>query len=316
MSASDPSASPAPTVSVASYWVAGVLFAIAGILGFSLRPILIRLSYELGADPITLLALRMVFSLPFFLAVALWTRRGSAERRRLSGREFAAVAGLGLLGYYLASFLDFLGLQYVSAALGRLLIFLYPTFVVMLSALFLKRPPNPRELVALAVTYGGVALVLSEQAGGPSGNLLLGAALVIGSAAAYAVYLVAGSQVVLRTGSLRFTAYAMTVASLACIAQFLILKPLSALDLPIEVYVLAFVMATVSTVVPVFLTSEALRRIGANHVAMLGALGPVSTIVLGHLGLDEVMTLPQLAGAVLVVGGVLVVSLKPRSRAG
>jgi drug/metabolite transporter (DMT)-like permease len=175
---------------------------------------------------------------------------------------------------------------------------------------FLHTRPRARELVALGVTYSGVALVMANAAQGANRDLALGAALCFASAAGYAVYLVAGSQVVQRVGSMRFTAYAMTVASGFCILQFLLLRPLSALAMPGQVYGLAIAMALVSTVLPVFITTEALRRIGANQVALFGALGPVTTLFFGWMGLDEVMTPVQLAGAALVLGGVALVTLR------
>lgn len=296
-------------MSAASYRAAGVAMAIAGVVCFSLRPIFIKLAYGIVVDPITLLALRMVFSLPFFLAAAAWVGR---DRRRapLVGSDAWAIVLLGFVGYYFSSFADFLGLQHVSSGLGRLILFVYPTLVVILSLVFLHKRPSAREVVALGVTYSGIALVMSNAVGGANANLALGVALCFASAAGYAVYLVASSRVVPRVGSIRFTAYAMSVASAFCILQFLLLRPLSALDLPREVYGLAVAMALVSTVLPVFITSEALRRIGANQVALYGALGPVTTIFFGWTGLDEIMTPVQLAGAALVLGGVLLVTFK------
>ena len=211
----------------------------------------------------------------------------------------------------MASFVDFLGLQYVSAGLGRLILFLYPTVVVVLTIVFLHKRPSIREIVALVLTYSGIALVMSTLLGDGNANLPLGAAFCFASATGYAVYLVAGSQVVQRVGSIRFTAYATTVASIFCIAQFFLFRPLSALALPPPVYGIAIAMAIFSTVLPVFITSEALRRIGANQVALVGALGPVTTIFFGWIGLDETMTPVQLAGAALVLGGVMLVTLRP-----
>jgi drug/metabolite transporter (DMT)-like permease len=264
------------------WFAAGLLLAIGGVVFFSLRPIFIKLAYAYVTDPVTLLALRMVFSVPFFIAAALWVRSGS-EHRPLAGREFAAVVGLGILSYYGASFLDFLALQYIPAGLGRLLLFTYPT----------------------------IALVFAQSLGGDHRNFWLGAGLAFASSVCYALYLVAGAEVITRVGSVRFTAYAMTAASIACLLQFFLLRPIGALDLPAPVYGYALAMAVLSTAVPVFMTSEALRRVGANTVAIIGALGPVTTIVLGWLGLEEVMTPLQLAGSGLVLVGVVVISLKP-----
>lgn len=295
-----------------SYRAWGIVLALVGVLAFSVRPILIKLAYAYVTDPVTLIALRMVFSLPFFLAMALWARRDRA-RAPLARRDWWAVFFLGFLGYYLASFLDFLGLQYVSAGIGRLTLFLYPTITVLLSALFLGKYVSRRDIVALVICYAGLALVLSKGFAGENRNLMLGALLIFGSAVCYAVYLVSSSQVVARIGSVRFTAYATGVASLLCIAQFLLLRPLSALQLPPQVYGLAIAMALGCTVLPVFVTAEALRRIGANQVAIIGAAGPVTTIFLGWVGLEERMTLLQIAGAVLVLGGVMLVTIRHRT---
>lgn len=295
-----------------AYWISGLLLATAGVLAFSVRPVIIKLAYGYGVDAITLLMLRMLFSLPFFLAVAVWSggRRGGAP---MTGRTLAATLALGITSYYVASFLDFLGLQYVSAGIGRLLLFLYPTIVVVLSALFLGKPIRGREVASLVISYIGVALVLSSEWGHGGSDIALGAALVFGGAVCYAIYLVAGSRLVERVGSMRFTAYGMTAASVCCIAQFVALRPFSALDLPWQVYALSVLMAVACTVLPVFMTAEALRRVGANTVALLGALGPVSAAALGALILGEAVTPAQAAGAVLVMVGVLLISLRRKA---
>lgn len=299
-----------------AYALTGMAFAAGAVACFSLRPVLVKLSYAYIADPVTLLALRMLFASPFFLAVGIWSARRDAASAPIGLADGAQIAGLGFCGYYLASFLDYLGLQYISAGLGRLLLFVYPTVVVVLSAVFLRKPVRRRELWSLALTYGGIALVVSPAisiAGREAGQTAYGAALVFGSAVLFAVYLTFGSRVILRVGSLRFNAWAMLAASFCCIAQFLALRPLDTLRaVPWPAYGLSLTIALASTVVPTFLSAEALRRIGANRVALLGALGPVSTVVLGLLaGVDEAMTPAQLAGAALVLAGVLVVTLKP-----
>jgi drug/metabolite transporter (DMT)-like permease len=297
-----------------SYLLAGLLLAVGGVVFFSLRPIFIKLAYAWVTDPVTLLALRMVFSVPFFIAAAVWVR-SATEHRPLATHELAAVAALGILSYYGASFLDFLALQYIPAGLGRLLLFTYPTIVVILSAALLRKRATAREVAALVLTYAGLALVFAHSLEGEQKSFWLGAALAFASSICYALYLVAGAEVITRVGSVRFTAYAMSAASAACILQFLLLRPLSALDVPAPVYGYAIAMAVVSTAVPVFMTSEALRRVGANTVAIIGALGPVTTIAFGWLGLEEVMTPLQLAGSALVLVGVVVISLRPAAPA-
>jgi drug/metabolite transporter (DMT)-like permease len=293
-----------------SYRAWGIAFALIGVLAFSFRPILIKLAYAAHPiSPTTLFFLRMVISLPFFLATAWWLRGAGT---RLTNRDWAAVAGLGLLGYYFASFLDFLGLQYVGAGVGRLILFLYPTLVLALSFVFLRRRPTARQVTALILTYAGVALVVSDQVGAtPEGKMFLfGVLLVFASALFYAAYLVAGGQIMQRVGSMRFTAYSMMAAAVPAVLQFLALEGPASLDLPGPVWLYAVLIGTFCTVLPVFLQAEALRRIGATEFALVGAVSPVSVAVMSGLGLGEPFGLPQVLGAALVIGGVLLVSLK------
>jgi drug/metabolite transporter (DMT)-like permease len=297
-------------LSSTGYRAWGIAFALAGVIAFSFRPILIKLAYAAyPVGPVTLLFLRMAIALPFFAAIAWWLR---AREPRLNVRDWAGIAGLGFIGYYMASFLDFLGLQWVGAGLGRLILFLYPTLVVLLSLVFLDRRPTRRQLAALAISYLGIALVVSNRFGGhgEGGLFLLGVALVFGSSLCYAIYLVAGSQMVQRVGSMRFTAYTMIIATLPAVAQFFVLEPTSSLELPAAVWWYAIVMATFSTVLPVFLVAEALKRIGANHFALIGAVGPVTTALAGAIGLEEQLNWLQAAGGALVIFGVLLVSMK------
>jgi len=296
-------------LSASSYRAWGMLFALAGTISFAFRPVLIKLGY--AAHPVsatTLLFLRMTLSLPFFAAMA-WSMRGAAPIAR---RDWLGIAALGFLGYYAASLLDFLGLQYIPAGLGRLIMFLYPTIVVILSAVFLSKRPTRREVSALAITYAGIALVLSQQvqASPETRMFLFGALLVFSSATCYAVYLVAGSQLVRRVGSLRFTAYTMIVSTLPAVVQFALLESPAALELPRILWWYVILLAIACTVVPVLLVAEALKRIGANHFALIGALGPVTTVLADFALLEGSLTAVQLAGGALVILGVLLVSLK------
>lgn len=293
----------------ASGAAAGFWLAALGAIGFSFKAILIKLAYPYGVDAVTLLALRMLFSLPAFLFVA-W-REGVASRHPpLSRRDGAAVALLGVAGYYGASFLDFLGLQYISAGLERLILFVYPTLVVLISMLFLGKPISVREAAALALSYAGIALAFVHDAAADPGNpdLWLGAGLVFASSLAYAAYLIGNGQLGGRMGAGRFTAYALIWASAACILQFLLTRPLSALALPWQVYALSIAMAVFCTVAPVFMMSAAIRRIGAGRTGLISAIGPMATIFLGWLILEERLSLLQLGGALLVMAGVLLVS--------
>ncbi len=287
----------------------GVACAILGSIAFSGKTIIIKLAYQHGVEVWTLLALRMLFSLPFFLAMAWWA--GAAT---LTRRDWLAVIALGFIGYYVGSYLDFAGLQYISAGMGRLILYLYPTVVVIMSAVFLKQPIRKRHVLSLLLSYSGIALVFNAEIklGADLNLMLLGAGLVFASAIAYAIYLIAGSRYVQKMGSMRYTAYAATSASFFVIAHFMALRGPSQLAVSNEVYLLVLIMAIFTTVMPLWLMAEGLKRIGANQVALVGCIGPLSTMVFGQIFLGEQITVIQLLGAGLVLAGVLIISLKPQ----
>jgi drug/metabolite transporter (DMT)-like permease len=299
----------------------GLFLAAAGSILFSARSILIKLAYEYHVDPVTFLTLRMVFALPFFIAAAVWTQRGGAnhatgaKKPRLARRDFAAIIGLGLMGYYFASYIDFVALQHISAALARLIMFLNPTITLIILALFYARRIVGREVAAMLVCYAGIALCLLHdvQAGRGAGETVLGSLLSFGSAFCYALYLIFSNKLIARIGSLAFTAYAMTVSSVAVIIHFLIANSLAALNLPWQVYAYGAGMAVFCTVLPVFMVSEANRRIGPAHVGILSSTGPVATLVMGMLILGETISISQVAGMVLVLVGVWFISQKPKT---
>lgn len=287
----------------------GAVFAFVAAIGFSAKAVLVKLAYIDAVDPVTLLALRMAFSLPFFLVVAAMENR-NRHSRALTARDRFAVAGLGLIGYYLASYLDFLGLQYISAGLERLILFLYPTMVVLISALVFKHSVGRTAWLALLVSYAGIALVYLHDMRVLQNDATLGSILVFGSALAYAVYLVGAGHTIARIGATRFTAYVLTVACIACLVQFAVTRHVADLKLPYRVYGLGIAMAVFSTVLPAFLLAGAMRRIGSMHTSMIGSIGPVSTIYLAYLFLGEQMSAEQITGSILVLSGVLMISLK------
>ncbi len=291
----------------------GPLCAVLGVLGFSFKAILIKLAYAWHpVDAVTLLALRMLFSAPFFVAMAWWSgRRPSAQA--ITRRDWRALVWLGFIGYYLASLLDFMGLVHITAALERLVLFLYPTLVVLLSAMLRGRAITRRAVVALALSYAGIAFVFVHdlRLGGDTAALWTGGALVFGSAFAYALYLVDAGDVIARMGSLRFIAWAMLVSSAFVLVQFALTRDLALLRVPASIYGLSLAMAVFSTVLPTWLIAEAIRRLGANTASLIGSLGPVFTIGLGALMLGEAVHAIQLFGAALVLLGVALVTLQP-----
>ncbi|MPS47654.1 DMT family transporter [Methylobacillus sp.] len=287
----------------------GVLFALVSAIGFSAKAIFVKLAYVEPVDAVTLLALRMAFSVPFFIVAMFYGQEKVVAMQR---RDWLAVLVLGFIGYYLASFLDFLGLQYISAGLERLILFLYPTMVVLISALLFRERIGRTVMVALLLSYAGIVLVFVHDFSMSGDGLFLGGGLVFASAFAYAVYLVGAGHTIARIGAMRFTAYAMTVACLACIAQFLLTHPLDALRQSGRVYVLTANMALFSTVLPAFALAAAMKRIGSMQTSMIGALGPVATIYLAYVFLGEQLSLIQFLGSVLVLVGVMMISLRKK----
>ncbi len=279
----------------------GLLLAGAGSIAFSGKAIIVKLAYRHGVDAVTLIMYRMLFALPLFLALAWWAGRGKPA---LTRRDLFAVAGLGFSGYYLASYLDFAGLQYISASLERLILYLNPTLVLLLGVLFFGQRVRPRQLLALAISYAGVLLVFGHELEFSGAHAGLGAALVFGSAVSYAVYLAASGNEVKRLGALRLTGWATSVACGLCIAQFLLLRPLSAAVVAPEVLWLSLLNATLCTFAPVLMVMLAIERVGATVTAQTGMIGPVSTLLLGVLILGEPFNAWIAAGTMAVLAGV------------
>jgi len=286
--------------------VTGTVFVFLGAAGFSTKSVLAKFAYMHGADALTVLALRMAFAMPFFIVMAAWGE--FCVEQRVSRRDFALIAMLGFIGYYLSSYLDFVGLEYVSAGLERLILFLYPTVVVLLSCAIAGRRVTKQEAFALALCYGGAALAFFHETKVEGSNMPLGAGLIAACTVTYAFYLVLGADVVKRAGAARFSAYAMIVASVAVLAHFYIARGATSLHAPVEVLEISLVMALVATVFPVFMMSEGLRRIGASKAAIVSSAGPVITIAMAYAMLNEPVSAPQIGGTALIILGVLAVS--------
>ncbi len=283
----------------------GLLLAILGAIAFSGKAIIVKLAYRHGVDAVTLIMYRMLFALPIFLVMAVWASRG---RPPLTRADWWGVAGLGLTGYYLASFLDFWGLQYVSASLERLILYLNPTLVLLLGWAVFGKPIRRTQAVAMAVSYAGVLLVFGHEATLAGPDAVLGSLLVFLSAISYALYLVYSGQMVQRLGSLRLVGLATSVACGLCLLQFVLLRPLSAALVAPEVVWLSLLNATLCTAVPVLMVMMAIERIGSGLAAQSGMVGPMSTILMGVLILDEPMNPWIVAGTLLVLGGVFMVT--------
>jgi len=281
----------------------GLLLALVGSIAFSGKAIIVKLAYRYGVDAVTLIMYRMLFALPIFAVMAWWSSRGKAP---LTAKDWWGVLGLGFTGYYLASFLDFAGLGYISASLERLILYLNPTLVVAMGWLLYRKPITRIQMLGMAVCYCGVVLVFGHEINLQGANAGLGALLVFGSAVSYAIYLVYSGQMVQRLGSLRLVGLATTVACVLCLLQFVLLRPMAAAQVAPEVIWLSVLNATACTAAPVLMVMMAIERLGAGLAAQVGMVGPMSTILMGVLILGEPFTAWVAAGTVLVVSGIYV----------
>ena len=292
----------------------GIALAVLAALGFSFKAIFVKLAYAAAAvDAVTLLTLRMTFALPIALWASLWLCRAAPP---LSRNDWGLLLVLGVLGYYGASILDFIGLQYISAALERLILFIYPTLTVLIGVLFMGKALEKRQVAALALSYAGIGLAFAHdlQVTDDMHAVLLGGAFIFGSALSYALYSAGAEVAIRRLGTLRFAALAIIVSTFATQLHFVLTQPFSALAQPLEVYAYAAAMALFSTVLPVFWQSAAVQRIGAARTVLIGTLGPMLTIFFAWLLLTEPVSIAQLLGAGLVLAGVLLVSRRQRPR--
>lgn len=286
----------------------GVILALLSAVCFSTKAVLVKLVYQYDVDVYTALMLRMLFSLPFFIVIA-WLNRSEKQADDLNSKDYYLLIIMGILGYYLSSLFDFIGLKYISTGLERLIVFIYPTIVVLISAVVFKKKIQRNEMFSLMLTYIGVMFVfyhdiLSESK--PNG--VLGATFVFMSTITYAIYLVGSEKLIPRFGVKRFTCYAMIVSSIAVIIHCIVVNGKINLSLRWEVYALSILMAILSTVLASMLLSQSIKIIGSGKTSIIGSVGPVSTITLAYFFLGERITLFEVIGTVMVLAGVLTVS--------
>ena len=299
-----------------------ILAALAAIL-FSAKAILAKLMYRYGVDATTVITLRLAFAGPVFGVIAvIQQRRARLSGQSLSGRDVGLVVLLGFLGYYLSSFLDFAGLQYIPAALERLILFLTPTLVAVISFIALKKPISRRQVQALVISYLGIVIVFWSNAKAglnaaeTIGGLALGSSLCFAAACSYALYLVLSGELVQRLGSLRLVAYAMIVSTLLTALHFALFATQPVVHLAWPVYTLSAANALFCTIIPVYLTMFSVQTIGAARTSQLSLLGPISLLFFGYFILHEQLSLLQLIGTGIVLMGVwrVMAPLPPTSR--
>ncbi len=286
----------------------GVFVAIIGIVLFSAKAVMVKLAYQYGVSSIHLLLFRLGFSLPVYIGFILYYKPRKKETIKRS--EYLWLLLFGFVGYYLASYFDFLGLQYIKAGLERIILFVYPTLVLFISRIFLKKKLKKKQLTAIFITYVGVVIAFWNEIELSESNLYFGIFLVFLSALAYASYLVGSGWLIPKFGVVLFTSYAMVVSTFCVVVHYLLTDRLSLVEYPKEVYLLGVLMAFVSTLIPSFLVSLAIKKLGASTFSILGSVGPISTIILANIFLNETVSGLQIFGSVIVIAGVVFISKK------
>jgi drug/metabolite transporter (DMT)-like permease len=298
-----------------SYFLSGIFIALGGAICFSTKAVFVKLAYrDTNVDAVSLLALRMLFSMPFFLISAFASSRQTTNVK-FTPKQWMQVAVIGCLGYYISSLLDFLGLQYVSAGIERLILFIYPTLVVLMSAMIYKNRINIYQWLAIGITYAGLLLAFWGEASIDTStpDFFRGALLIFACAITYAIYIVGSGRLIPVVGATKFNSYAMSFACIAVVIHFLVVSGNSLVNLEPLVYIYSGAMAIVGTVIPSYLVTQGIKRIGSDNAAIVGSIGPVSTIIQAFIFLGEPIFALQLLGTGLVLFGILMISKKPKA---
>jgi drug/metabolite transporter (DMT)-like permease len=298
-----------------SYFIWGILICLLGAICFSTKAIVVKLTYrDTGITAVPLLALRMIFSLPFFVISAIISSQKN-DNVRFTPKQWLYVAIIGCLGYYVSSLLDFIGLQYVSAAIERLILFIYPTLVLLMSSFIFNEKMKAKQWLAIAITYIGLFVAFFgeinvDETHGK--NFYLGLVFIFACAITYALYIVGSGRIIPMVGAAKFNSYAMSFACVSVLLHFLLTSNESLFNLEPHAYGYSILMALLSTVIPSYLVTEGIKRIGSENAAIVGSIGPVSTIVQANIFLNEPVLALQIAGTVLILTGVLIIGRKDK----
>ncbi|MDD7887369.1 DMT family transporter [Flavivirga sp. 57AJ16] len=290
-------------------FIYGIFLGILGIVLFSSKAVMVKLAYQYKVDTISILLLRMLFSFPFYIIVAYLYRKQN-RAVAIKNKDYAWVVFFGFVGYYLASYFDFVGLTYIKASLERIILFLYPTIVLLLNRFFLKQPINKIQGGAIALTYLGIVIAFWDEVAISGSDTYIGGFFILLSAITYASYLVGSGWLIPKFGVMKFTAYAMIVSCICVFVHYSIISEIDLFGFSWEVYFLGFLIAIFATVIPSFLVSASIKMISSSNFAIIAGVGPISTIVLAAIFLNESLTFLQLFGALAVIIGILLVSLK------
>ena len=292
----------------------GILLTLVGAALFSTKAVFVKLAYAYEVAPIELLGLRMAISLPFFLTVGAVQMRRVKPDVEMDARAVAAAILVGLVGYYVASFTDFAGLRYISAGMERIILFIYPTMVLVAQRAFFGTRTTTMQWVARGISYAGIVLAFSQGDTSAGSDFYRGAVLVLLSAAAYSAYVIGSGRMTPRYGTVRFTTVAMVAAAFGVLAH-VVLSGHSLFGQAAPVYGWSVVIAIACTVVPTYLVADGIKHAGAGDAAIIGAIGPVVTIGLEYYALPDRLTPLQLVGGAMVVAGVVVAARsKPRPK--
>ncbi|MBO0323310.1 EamA family transporter [Muricauda sp. CAU 1633] len=292
----------------------GILYGILGVVLFSSKAVMVKLAYRYHVDTLDLLMFRMFLSLPFYILI-LFLIRKKRPSVKIRAKDYVWLLAFGFVGYYLASYFDFLGLNYIKAGLERIILFVYPTIVVFLSWLFFKEKITKVQTTAIVITYTGVVVTFWNELEIVGNAALIGGFLVLLSAITYASYLVGSGWLIPKFGVLRFTCYAMIVSTCCILVHYIFSGDWDLFQYPWPVYGYGFAMAIFATLIPSFLVSASIERLGASNFSILGSLGPVSTILLAYIFLAEKLTYWQLLGMLIVIFGVTYLSLNRKRKA-
>jgi drug/metabolite transporter (DMT)-like permease len=290
-------------------FIYGILLGVLGIVLFSSKAVMVKLAYQYHVDAISVLLLRMLFSFPFYLIIAV-IYRNKMNTVQIKNTDYTWVVFFGFVGYYLASYFDFVGLSYIKASLERIILFLYPTIVILLNRLFLKQAISKIQVVAIGLTYVGIIIAFSEEVGMSGASTYLGGFFILLSAITYASYLVGSGWLIPKFGVVKFTAYAMLVSCFCVFIHYGFIGEMNLLSFPWQVYVLGFLIAVFATVIPSFLVSLSIKMISSSNFAIVAGIGPISTIILASIFLNESLTLLQFFGALIVILGIVFMSIK------
>ncbi|PKQ44733.1 DMT family transporter [Confluentibacter flavum] len=290
-------------------FIYGVLIGLLGIVLFSSKAVMVKLAYQYDVDAISILLLRMLFACPFYIIIVLWNRNKQAHVV-LENKDYYWIVFFGMIGYYLSSYFDFVGLSYIKASLERIILFLYPTMVIIFNKVFLKNRITNVQIAAIILTYIGIVIAFGDEVAISGNDTYIGGFFILLSAITYASYLVGSGWLIPKFGVMKFTSYAMIVSCICVFVHYLIIKETSIFSYTWEVYLLGFLIAIFATVIPSFLVSKSIKMIDSSNFAIIAGAGPISTIILAGIFLGEQLTWLQLFGALVVIFGILLVSLK------